>query len=117
MPWEEPGQPDIRDDTPPIEAYDDFAPYDDIDSGTYNQAPYSEPAPEPVSQPQPAPQSQPVQQPQPASQTAPQPQVEPEPTPETIPNDVPDDLPPELVTILENAFEVFGTSTRVNKKS
>ena len=116
MPWEEPAQPDVRDDMPPVEAYDDYVPYDEV-AGSYDQVPYSEPAPEPVPQPQPAPEPQPAPQQQVVSQPASEPQPEPEQTPDSIPNDVPDDLPPELVTILENAFEVFGASTRVDKKS
>ena len=116
MPWEEPAQPDVRNDMPPVEAYDDYVPYDEV-AGSYDQVPYSEPAPDPAPQPQPAPEPQPAPQQQVVSQPALEPQPEPEQTPDSIPNDVPDDLPPELVTILENAFEVFGASTRVDKKS
>ena len=105
MPWEEPAQPDARDDMPPVEAYDDYVPYDEVDAGSYDQVPYSEPAPQPQVASQPAP------------QPVPEPQPEPEQTPDSAPSDVPEDLPPELVTILENAFEVFGASTRVDKKS
>ena len=117
MPWEEPAQPDIRDDMPPVEAYDDYVRYDDVDAGSYDQVPYNEPVPEPAPQPRPAPEPQPAPQQQVVSQPASEPQPEPEQTPDSISNDVPDDLPPELVTILENAFEVFGASTRVDKKS
>lgn len=74
----------------PYEAYDAYA----MSSSTDEE--YGEPAPQSAPAPAPAPQ--------------------PEPTPESTPApEVLTDLSPELLTILENAFEVFGTNVSVKK--
>ena len=124
MPWDEPAMADEPADEPYYEAvpYEELGVYEDTSmSGGYDDVPAQAPASRPQPQRQPAPASEPKPQApapaaaQPAPSSVPafgEKPAEPDESPQP---DIPDDLPPELVTILENAFDVFGSGVRVSK--
>ncbi len=111
-----------------------FAPSQSLDAVPYDMVPYEEmdmagfvdeydepavPAPQNVAVPEPAP--APVQKPSSVPAAAPEPPSKPtassapkEETPSVEAASI-DDLPEDLVAILENAFEVFGSGVRVNQ--
>ena len=140
MPWDEPApqaqQTPQAQQAPaqsqPMDAVPyDMVPYEEMDMAGFVDD-YDEPAmpapqnvsvPEPAPAPAPAPQPAPtpVQKPSSTPTAAPEPPSGPaassapkEETPSVVAASI-DDLPDDLVAILENAFEVFGSGVRVNK--